>query len=116
MEKLTGPTGRLGQVTGVACPRSGNALRYKVAWMLALFVGVLYFFFTQCEVNLTGNMLNMIGWKEVTLASSLVLGAVGQSMKVYNLSEIDWTVGNDALNVSVPGSLPSHVCSIGCPL
>lgn len=116
MEKLTGPTGRLGQVTGVACPRSGISLRYKVAWFVALTIGGLYFLFTRCEGNLVGNMLNMIGWKEVTLASSLVLGAVGQSMKVYNLSEIDWTVGNDALNVSVPGSLPSHVCSIGCPL
>ncbi|KIW06424.1 uncharacterized protein PV09_02872 [Verruconis gallopava] len=32
-----------------------------------------------------------------------------QTITVFDLSKLVWTVGNEALNISVPGSLPSHV-------
>lgn len=34
---------------------------------------------------------------------------VSPSAAVWDLSDIDWTLSNDVLNISVPASLPSHV-------
>lgn len=50
-------------------------------------------------------------WNTATFAAVAVDG-----LKVVNLSESAWTVSNTALNISVPGSLPSVVCTLPYPV
>jgi hypothetical protein len=55
------------------------------------------------------HVANMVGWKSTAGSLTLVSAVTSQTMTIYDLSEAAWTVGNEALNVSVPGNLPSHV-------
>jgi hypothetical protein len=54
----------------------------------------------------------MAKWKVWSMAA---LPVVTSGMQVLDLSTASWTVSNEALNISVPGSLPSVVCSSPSP-
>lgn len=81
---------------------------HSLLWF-ALFVFVALYFGQGGLRIFADYAADMIGWKQSTALSTLTLGAAGQSIRVHNLSEVAWTVSNDALNISIPGSLPSHV-------
>jgi hypothetical protein len=101
------------QYTGEAAfvgpdPTRATQYRFNVTW-LAMSLAFICFFSQDLIAGAMDNAAKMIGWKYAASASLPVGNA--QSLKVWNLSEIAWTVGNDALNISVPGSLPSQVRS-----
>lgn len=88
----------------------GVAKRRSLVLIIGLITLLIYLGYEACRsASSCVSLANMIEWKHGIALSTAVLGAAGQSMKVYNLSEVTWTVSNDVLNVSVPGSLPSHV-------
>lgn len=69
-------------------------LIYAIVWLLLKFLPLV---FTDI----------MARWRNfVSLAAVLASGA--SSLNVVDLSTAQWTVSNPALNVSVPGSLPSQ--------
>jgi hypothetical protein len=90
---------------GVARPRTFCAQRC-LPW-LAIALLIVFCRRDECLSSFLAEKLAM-GWKTVAALFSLHAGAFAQSLKVYNLSEAAWTVSNSQ-NVSVPGSLPSHV-------
>lgn len=49
----------------------------------------------------------MARWRSVVLLAA-ILASGASSLNVLDLSTAEWTVSNPALNVSVPGSLPSQ--------
>jgi hypothetical protein len=53
----------------------------------------------------------MARWKFWSATTAAVLALpLSSGLQVLDLSKAAWTVGNEALNISVPGSLPSVVC------
>jgi hypothetical protein len=54
----------------------------------------------------------MARWKVWSMAA---LPVATSGMRVLDLSTANWMVSNEAMNISVPGSLPSVVCSSPLP-
>jgi beta-mannosidase len=94
-----------------AAGRTGTtkyATVYHILVLCAVSAFVVLYLAKPFDVGTVDDALKMIGLKHVASLAPLVV-ASAHALRVYNLSEIAWTVGNDALNISVPGSLPSHV-------
>lgn len=109
METQKASSGRLGRTA-----RAGNfhlthiTLYNRLAWFALLSLSIVYLQHGHFLPSFN-NIANMVGWKQSTVLSSLACGIASQSVMVYDLGELDWAVGNAALNVSVPGKLPSQV-------
>jgi hypothetical protein len=109
MKKWRIPAFRTGEAKLVAPILPTGATRYyRLAWFATLLIFVICFLSRDFVAIAICNTAKIVACTEVASTLSLAVGT--QSMKVWNLSEVAWTVSNDALNISVPGNLPSHVC------
>jgi hypothetical protein len=70
-------------------------LIYAIIWLLLKFLSLL------CTDI-------MARWRNFFVSLAAVLASGASSLNVVDLSTARWTVSNPALNVSVPGSLPSQ--------
>src|SRR5690349_1343375 len=100
MEKRKPPSGRLRHIQ-----RDGSCSQtawHKLFWSTAVSALLLYTFPRDFSWPLGGQLSEMTGWKLSTVGAGFALNSTSQSMRMYNLSDIAWTVGNEALNISVP--------------
>ena len=107
MEKQTTAAGRPNQ------NRRGGFFHsvLNVLWILSMVAMVDLFSGEHIAHLLSRAYTAMTGGKRIAGEFSLLpLANTSTHLpRVYNLSEVAWTVSNEALNISVPGSLPSHV-------
>jgi hypothetical protein len=85
--------------------------KYKVIARTAILsFAVLWFIYLLSSSSSADDWkLAMMRWKFWTVVGVPSLAPFVSSLKIMNLSEATWTVGNNALNISVPADLPSVV-------
>jgi hypothetical protein len=103
--------------TGKSCPTPALSPRYPsvrrfVVLVLSIYLLWLLPSFLGHDFFQLSNMMRGRFWKAFSAAC---LASTAASYNVLDLSKSQWTVSNPDLNVSVPGSLPSHVSSMFGP-